>query len=273
MPDDLSREFEGKVALITGGARSIGSAIARELSSRGASVALVDICGDLETIPYPLSSTRQLDTTVKELSSYRANALGLVCDVRSEQEVKMAVQKSVEQFGRLDFLVNNAGVSSLYPIVQMTESAWNEVVDTCLKGAFFCCKHALPHMIDRHYGKIVNISSVAGLSGLGLSAHYCAAKHGIIGLTKALAMEVADHNINVNVVCPGTVESSVLEGLASQVGSEEDSYQHFSQGHLFKDRRISPEDIARAVRWLLSEESRCLTGAVLNVDAGWSARG
>ncbi len=273
MPEKPFQEFEGRVALITGGARSIGSAIGRELTGRGASVVLADICGDLETIPYALSSTDQLDRAVKELSSQGANALGLICDVRSEEAVKIAVQKSVEAFGHLDFLVNNAGVNSLYPIVRMTEGAWNEVVDTCLKGAFFCCKHALPHMIDRHYGKIVNISSVAGLVGLGLSVHYCAAKHGIIGFTRALAMEVADHNINVNVVCPGTVESPVLEGLASQIGMKEDSYQHFSQGHLFQDRRISPGDVARAVCWLLSEESRCLTGTVVNVDAGWSATG
>ena len=107
---------------------------------------------------------------------------------------------------------------------------------------------------------------------MGLSVHYCAAKHGVIGLTKALAMEVADHNINVNAICPGTVESPSLEGLASQVGLSDDAYQHFSQGHLFQDRRITPRDVAHAALWLVSEESRLLTGTTVNVDAGWSAR-
>jgi NAD(P)-dependent dehydrogenase (short-subunit alcohol dehydrogenase family) len=107
---------------------------------------------------------------------------------------------------------------------------------------------------------------------LGYSVHYCAAKHGVIGLTKALVKEVADHNINVNAICPGTVESPSLEGLASQVGLSDDAYQHFSEGHLFQDRRITPRDVAHAALWLVSEESRLLTGTTVNVDAGWSAR-
>ena len=126
-------------------------------------------------------------------------------------------------------------------------------------------------MIENHSGKIVNIASVAGIRGLGLSVHYCSAKHGVIGLTRALAMEVADHNINVNAVCPGTVQSPSLEGLARQENLDGDAYEHFSQGHLFHERPIKPDDIARAVRWLVSEESRSMTGSIINVDAGWSA--
>ncbi|MDY7035635.1 MAG: SDR family oxidoreductase [Thermodesulfobacteriota bacterium] len=267
------QEFQGRSALITGGARNIGLATAKELASGGASVAVVDICHDLATIPYGLSSTHSLDQGVEELSALGGKALGLVCDVRDEGQVKAAIQQVIREFGGLDILVNNAGVVSLFPIGHISEEAWNEVVDVCLKGTFLCCKHALPSMIEGHYGKIVNISSVAGLRGLGLGVHYCAAKHGIIGLTRALAMEVADHNINVNAICPGTVESSVLEGLASQIGLREDAYKHFSKGHLFKDRKITPEDIARAVRWLASEETRSLTGMIVNVDAGWLARG
>ena len=128
-------------------------------------------------------------------------------------------------------------------------------------------------MVEQRYGRIVNVSSVAGLKGLGLSVHYCAAKHGVLGLTKALAMEVADHNINVNAVCPGTVESTILKGLASQVGLDKDAYGHFSRGHLFQNRRITPMDIAHAVLWLVSEKSRSITGTIVNVDAGWSTRG
>ena len=104
------------------------------------------------------------------------------------------------------------------------------------------------------------------------SAGYCAAKHGVVGLTRALAVEVADHNINVNAVCPGTVESPMLKGLASQVDLNEDPYEHFSQGHLFQDRPITPQDVAQAALWLASEKSRALTGTIINVDAGWSAR-
>jgi NAD(P)-dependent dehydrogenase (short-subunit alcohol dehydrogenase family) len=266
------QEFVGKNALITGGARNIGFAIAKELASKGASVALAEICRDLSTIPYPLSSRETLEKAVNDLSSLGAKALGLVCDVRDECQVEGAVRRVVEEWGSIDILVNNAGVISLYPISELSQEAWDEVLDVCLKGVYLCSKHVLPGMISRKQGKIINIASIAGLRGLGLSAHYCAAKHGVLGFTKALAMEMASHNIHVNAVCPGTVESASLVGIAAQVGLEGEPYAQFSQGHLFQDRRIIPEDIARAVRWLASEESRCITGTVLSVDAGWSAR-
>jgi NAD(P)-dependent dehydrogenase (short-subunit alcohol dehydrogenase family) len=267
------KEFAGKNALITGGARNIGFAIAKELAMKGASVALAEICQDLLTIPYPLSSKETLERATNHLSSLGAKALGLVCDVRDEHQVQEAVRRVIEEWGSIDILVNNAGVISLYPISELSQEAWDEVLDVCLKGAYLCSKHALPDMISRQQGKIINIASIAGLRGLGLSTHYCAAKHGLLGFTKALAMEVASHNIHVNAVCPGTVESVSLVGIAAQAGLEGEPYAHFSQGHLFRDRRITQEDIARAVRWLASEESRCVTGTVLSVDAGWSARG
>jgi NAD(P)-dependent dehydrogenase (short-subunit alcohol dehydrogenase family) len=271
MNPEIPQDFKNKTALITGGARNIGLAIAKELASRGASVAIVDICHDLETVPYCLSTEADLENSVKDLSARGVKTLGLNCDVRNEKQVLKTINRVGEEFGQLDILVNNAGIISLFPLGEITEKAWDEVLDVCLKGTFFCCKYAVPHMVKKKYGKIVNISSVAGLRGLGLSIHYAAAKHGVIGLTKALAMEVADHNINVNAICPGTVESPMLEGLASQISLEKDTYDHFSQGHLIRNRRITPQDIANAVRWLASNESRFLTGAVINVDAGWTA--
>jgi len=265
--------FSGKTALITGGARNIGLAVARDLAARGVSVAIADICRDLETVPYSLSSSDDLEKSVAELASSGVKVIGLTCDVRDENQVSQAVKRVIDEFGKLDILVNNAGVVSLFSIAELTETAWDEVLDVCLKGSFFCCKYAIPQMIKQHYGKVVNISSVAGLRGLGLSVHYAAAKHGVIGLTKSLAMEVADHNINVNAICPGTVESSMLEGLASQIDLDKDAYEHFSRGHLIQGKRITPQDIANAVRWLASDESRFLTGTIINVDAGWSAGG
>jgi NAD(P)-dependent dehydrogenase (short-subunit alcohol dehydrogenase family) len=273
MVKEIQPDFKDKTALITGGARNIGLTVARDLAARGVSVALADICQDLETVPYPLSSSDDLEKSVAELSSAGVKAIGLRCDVRDEHQVSETVERVIDEFGKLDILVNNAGVVSLFSIAKLTETAWNEVLDVCLKGTFFCCKYAVPQMVKQHYGKVVNISSVAGLRGLGLSVHYAAAKHGIIGLTKALAMEVAEHNINVNAICPGTVESPMLEGLASQIDLEKDAYEHFSQKHLFQEKRITPQDIANAVRWLASDESRFLTGTVITVDAGWTAGG
>lgn len=266
------KEFSGKCALVTGGARNIGLAIAKELAAQGASIALVDICRDLKTIPYALAGPSDLERAVQEIAQMGVETLGLTCDIRQDRQVKAALGQVRDQFGRLDILVNNAGVVSLNPITRLTEKAWDEVVDVCLKGTYLCCKYALPAMVEQHYGKIVNISSVAGLRGLGLSVHYCAAKHGIIGLTKALALEVADHNINVNAVCPGTTESPMLSGLASQIHLAGDPYPHFARQHLFQDRPITPGDIARTVAWLVSDKSQSTTGAVIPVDAGWSAQ-
>ncbi|MBI4767042.1 MAG: SDR family oxidoreductase [Deltaproteobacteria bacterium] len=266
------QSLAGRSALITGGARNIGLAIAKEMASRGVTVAIADSCHDLETVPYALASADQLARAVDELTRLEGRAIGMLCDVRDEGQVQETVDRVIQEFGHLDILVNNAGVGSLYPIQELTEKAWNEVVDVCLKGTFLCSKFAVPPMIRQRTGRIINIASVAGLRGLGFSAHYCAAKHGVIGLTRALAVELADHGIQVLAVCPGTVESPSLQGLASQVGLEVNPYEHFSQRHLLKDRRITPRDIAEAVCWLASGECRCLTGTILTVDAGWTAQ-
>ena len=133
--------FKGKYALITGGARNIGLEIAKALASGGASVAIADICDDLKTIPYTLSSSEDLDQAIKEITVFDSKALGLTCDVRSENQVEALIEKVVETFGRLDILVNNAGVNSLFPIEKLSEAAWNEVLDVCLKGTYLCCKH------------------------------------------------------------------------------------------------------------------------------------
>jgi NAD(P)-dependent dehydrogenase (short-subunit alcohol dehydrogenase family) len=272
MAIETNRRLEGRTALVTGGARNIGLSIARELALRGASVAIVDLGHDLETIPYALATPDQLARAVDELNRLGGPAIGMPCDVRDEGQVRETVERIVEEFGRLDILVNNAGVGSLYPVQELTGKAWNEVVDVCLKGTFLCCKCVVPQMMNQGNGRIINIASVAGLRGLGYSAHYCAAKHGVIGLTRALAVELADHGIQVQAVCPGTVESPSLLGLASQAGLDGDPYGHFSQRHLLRDRRITPQDIAEAVCWLASGECRCLTGTILTVDAGWTAQ-
>ena len=272
MGKESHQDLAGLSALVTGGARNIGLAIAKELTSRGASVAIADIGHDLETIPYALATADQMARAVDELTRMGGQAIGMPCDVRDEGQVRETVDRVIQDFGRLDILVNNAGVGSLYPVQSLTAKAWNEVVDVCLKGTFLCCKYAVPQMIQQRNGRIINIASVAGLRGLGYSAHYCAAKHGVIGLTRALAVELANHGIQVLAVCPGTVESSSLQGLGSQVGVEGDPYGHFSQRHLLQDRRITPQDIAEAVGWLASGECRCLTGTILTVDAGWTAQ-
>ncbi|GAB4259126.1 mycofactocin-coupled SDR family oxidoreductase [Deferrisoma sp.] len=265
-------KLEGQVAIVTGGARGNGLAIAKALASEGCRVALADICEDIPTVPYRLSSKKTLNRAVEEIRGMGGEALGIVCDVRSAPSVKALVDEVKQRFGRIDILINNAGITSLVPVVDMDEATWDDTLDTHLKGTFLCCHYVVPHMIEAHYGKVVSISSVGGQRGFGMGAHYCAAKHGILGFTKSLAMEVADHNINVNAVCPGTVWTDMMKGLAEHFGMEEDeAKEQFCEGHLFKDREITPEDVAQAVLWLCLPESRCVTGNMITVDSGWTA--
>ncbi|MGC8603094.1 MAG: mycofactocin-coupled SDR family oxidoreductase [Desulfomonilaceae bacterium] len=266
-------KLEAKVAVVTGGARGNGLATAKLLAAEGADLVIADICEDMSTIPYPMSTMSTMEEAVEAIKVTGRDAIGVKCDVRKASDVEAMVKKTLDRFGKVDILVNNAGNSSMMAIADMSEQEWDEVLDTHLKGTFLCCKYVVPHMIDQHSGKVINISSVGGTRGFGLGAHYCAAKHGIIGFSKSLAMEVADHNVNVNVVCPGTVWTPMMQGIASFFGLEDaEAKEQFLAGHLFKDREITPEDIGKAVVWLATEDARCITGQSVIVDAGWTCR-
>ncbi len=265
-------KLKDQVAIVTGGARGNGFAIARALASEGCNIILTDICANIATVPYKLASRADLDAAAKEVGSAGVKAAGIVCDVRSDAAVKAMVAEVMKTFGRIDIAVANAGVTSLVPVADMDEATWDDTLDTHLKGTFLLCHYAVPHMIKARSGKVVAISSVGGQRGFGMGSHYCAAKHGILGFVKSLAMEVADHNVNVNAVCPGTVWTAMMQGLAEHFGMEEDeAKQQFCEGHLFKDREITPRDVAEAVLWLCLPESKCVTGNLITVDSGWTA--
>jgi len=266
-------KLESKVAVVTGGARGNGLASAKLLAAEGADIVIADICEDMPTIPYSMSTPQTMEDAVEAIKSAGRKAIGVKCDVRKSSDVEAMVKQTLEAFGKIDILVNNAGNSSMMAVADMSEQEWDEVLDTHLKGTFICCKYVVPHMIKQHSGKIINISSVGGTRGFGLGAHYCAAKHGIIGFTKSLAMEVADHNVNVNVVCPGTVWTPMMQGIAAFFGLEDaEAKEQFLAGHLFQDREITPEDIGRTVVWLATEDTRCITGQSILVDAGWTCK-
>lgn len=266
-------KLEGKVAVITGGARGNGLAAARCMAQEGADIVIADICENMNTLPYNLSTPEVMAGAVKEIEAMGRKALGIKCDVRRAADVEAMVKQAMESFGKIDILVNNAGNSSMVAIAEMSEETWDEVLDTHLKGMFLCCRYVLPHMIEQHSGKIVSISSVGGQRGFGMGGHYCAAKHGIIGLNKSIAMEVADHNINANVVCPGTVWTDMMKGIAEYFGMEgEEAKEQFFAGHLMKEREVTPEDIGRAVLWLCIEDSQNITGNMITVDQGWTCQ-
>jgi NAD(P)-dependent dehydrogenase (short-subunit alcohol dehydrogenase family) len=266
-------KLKDQVAIVTGGARGNGLAIAKCLASEGCNVVLADICADMESVPYPLATPDDLDAAVKAVEAMGVKAVGVKCDNRKADEVSALVDKVLADFGKIDILVNNAGVTSLVPVAEMDELTWDETLDSHLKGTFLFCHFVVPHMIDAHSGKIVSISSVGGQRGFGMGSHYCAAKHGIIGFTKSLAMETADHNINVNAVCPGTIWTKMMSGLAEYFGMDQDEAKvDFMKGHLFKDREITSDDIGQAVLWLCLPESKCVTGNMITVDAGWTCQ-
>jgi NAD(P)-dependent dehydrogenase (short-subunit alcohol dehydrogenase family) len=266
-------KLEGKVAIITGGARGNGLAAAKCLAGEGADIVIADICENMNTLPYDLATPEVMAEAVKEIEAMGRKALGIKCDVRKAADVEAMVKQVKDTFGKIDILVNNAGNSSMIAIAEMSEEIWDEVIDTHLKGTFLCCRYVLPHMIDQHSGKVVSISSVGGQRGFGMGGHYCAAKHGIIGLNKSIAMEVADHNINANVVCPGTVWTDMMKGIAEYFGIEgDDAKEQFFAGHLMKEREVTPEDIGRAVLWLCIEDSQNITGNMITVDQGWTCQ-
>jgi NAD(P)-dependent dehydrogenase (short-subunit alcohol dehydrogenase family) len=265
-------KLKDRIAIITGGARGNGLAIAKALAGEGCNIVLADICENMGSVPYELSSRADLDAAVGEVEAMGVRTLGIVCDVRSSDQVKAMVDEVLETFEKIDILINNAGITSLIPVVDMDEATWDDTVNTHLKGTFLCCHHVVPHMIAAHSGKVVSLGSVGAQRGFGMGSHYCAAKHGIMGFTKSLAMEVADHNVNVNVVCPGTVWTRMMEGLAESFEMDQDeAKEQFCEGHLFKDREITSEDVAQAVLWLCLPESRCVTGNLITVDSGWTA--
>ncbi len=266
-------KLDGKVAIVTGGARGNGLAIAKCLAEEGADIAIADICADMKTLPYKLSTPETMADAVESLRTMGRKAEGIKCDVRQAADVSAMVDQVVNTFGKIDILVNNAGNTSMVAIAEMEEAVWDEVIDTHLKGMYLCCRYVLPHMIGQHSGKVVSISSVGGQRGFGMGGHYCAAKHGIIGLNKSIAMEVADHNINANVVCPGTVWTPMMKGIAESFGmDEEEGKENFFAGHMLKESELSPEDIGRAVLWLCTDASVNITGNMITVDQGWTAQ-
>lgn len=268
------------VAFITGAARGVGRATALAFARQGASVALADICAPIPECPYPMAAPEQLEETARRCREAGVQTSTHVMDVRDQAQVDSAVRACGEQLGPVDVLVNNAGLvgPAGAPAHQLDESEWTTMVDVDLNGVWRCAKAVLPGMTARRSGSIINVSSTAGLVAFPFFANYVAAKHGVIGLTKALALDYAPSGIRVNAVCPTSIrdepelDSAMLGGVAGMLGLDLEDYETLSLPHHPMGTLVSADDVAAAITWLASDQAGRVTGAVVAVDGGFTAR-
>jgi len=242
--------LKDKIAIVTGAAQGIGRGIALALAESGAKVAVVDVVDKINDV-------------LKAIRDLGSDGLALKCNVADHEEVKKAAEKVFNAYGRVDVLINNAGIYPFKPFVAMTEEDWDKVMNVNVKGVFNFTKAVLPKMIELQYGKIVNLSSVAGEElGYASLVHYSASKSAVVGFTRSLALEVASYGINVNSVCPGAVETP---GATGQISKE--LYEQ-KKNSIPLGRWGKPEDIANTVVFLVSEYSSYITGQCIIIDGG-----
>ncbi len=255
-------ELKDSVAIVTGGARGIGRGVAQELARAGANVVIADLP----------STQEEMERTSVLAESEGVRTLLVHCDVRDWSQVSAMVQETLERFGRIDVLVNNAGVIGVAPVVAMSEEDWDRIIDVNLKGTFLCSKAVAPHMMERRSGTIINMSSQAGKRGRAAMAHYCTSKFGIIGFTQSLAQELGPSNVTVNAVCPGEVDTAMWREhlspaiAAAQGVTPEEAWEGWIREQVPLGRPQTIEDIGEAVVFLCRAEN--ITGESINVTGG-----
>lgn len=246
--------FDGKVAFVTGAASGIGRAAALAFAREGARVVVADV------------SEQGNQETARMIEEQGGRGLAVRCDVTRAEDVKTALAKTVAAFGRLDFAFNNAGIEPRKPAptAEYEEEEWNRIVDTNLRSVFLCMKHEIPLILKQGGGAIVNTSSGAGVIGIKGSPAYTAAKHGVIGLTRAAALDYAAQNIRVNAICPGYIDTAMVDRFTE--GTPEGRAKAISEEPV--GRMGKPEEIAGAVVWLCSDTAAFVVGHALVIDGG-----
>lgn len=264
--------FDDKTAFVTGAARGQGRSHVLRYAENGANVVATDICDTAAASTYDLSKREELEETVALAEERGVEAIGLEMDVTDETEIEAAVETAVAELGGIDILANNAGVAPVGALMEIDEETWDLAVDVNLKGMWLTAKHVGNHMIERDKGgRIVNTSSTAGFVASPGLGHYTAAKHGVIGLTKTLAVELAPHDITVNAVCPTAVDTPMTGGIVESIDDDVAALAEQSGPDNLLDEILQPEDISAAFMWLSSDDARFVTGIALPVAAGATA--
>lgn len=268
----MAGELSGRVAFITGAANGQGRATALTLAKAGAKIAALDVARQLSYPGYKTGSPDGLDSLAAEVRQLGTECMTFATDVRDSNGVKEAVDRTVALLGSVDILFNNAGICAYAMAHEMTEEAWDTMIDINLKGSWIVAKHVIPHMIKNKRGVIINNSSVGGLRGMGRLSHYAASKWGLTGLTKSWAIELAPHGIRVVSIHPTGVNTPMNDGLAELEGLTPTEIAERSAGNLLPVPWIEPSDVAEAVLYLVSDRARFVTGSQFVIDAGLLTR-
>ena len=277
------REFEGKTALVTGGARGIGLACAETLAENGANVVLYDIAAQTDHVKYPLASAEDLALAKTKIENYGVSCLAIKGDVRDGGEQKVAMQKAVDEFGNLDFVIANAGITQIGPIEMFSDEEISVVLDINLAGAIKTIQGAVPIMREQNAGRIVVMASVTGRAGSANFPIYSASKWGTIGLAKTTALHLGKSNVTCNAVCPTLVHTKLLDNeyilgaLAKSQGLDEPlSFEAFDKAargrHIMPVGFYGPEVVADTVKFLCSDAAALISGDVFDIGAGANAQ-
>jgi NAD(P)-dependent dehydrogenase (short-subunit alcohol dehydrogenase family) len=256
----MEKEMQGKVALVTGASQGIGRSTAIGFAERGAKVSVADI------------DEEGASETVRMIEDAGGDAVFLRTDVSDEKAVKEMVRQTVDRFGGLDYAVNNAGIEGdLAPTAEYGKEAWDRVIGINLTGVWLCMKYEIPELLERGGGSVVNIASILGHVSFANTPAYSASKHGVVGLTKAAALDYATKGIRVNAVCPGFIDTPMVMQRGLQAGSNPEVKKQLEDAHPVQ-RLGQPAEIASAILWLCSDGAKFTTGQSIIVDGGYTAQ-
>ncbi len=257
--------LENRVALVTGSANGIGRGIARKFAQEGCDLIINDLSLDAA------------QRVAEEIRLLGRRALAVKADITNKEEVSKMTEAAVKEFGRIDILVNNAGLQHVSPIIDFPEDKWDLLIGVMITGPFLCTKYALPQMIKQKWGRIINISSIHGIIAAKFKSAYVSAKHGVIGLTKVTALEMLEHGITANAICPTFVRTPLVDKQIDDQAKahgipREEVLEKVILAEAPMKRILEPEEVADLVVYLSGESARNITGSAITMDEGWTAQ-